>query len=63
MLCFKFEWKYNKIWERGNLFIEFDGRRKWVLYHYGQRIENMNFLHELQNAYLMMTKKHLEVVL
>lgn len=32
-----------------------------VLCYYGQRIEGIKYLHELQNAYFMLTKKQLEV--
>lgn len=60
---FRCDWKYNKIWELGCVLFEFEDSRKWVLCRWGQRIENIEFLHELQNAYFMLTKKHLDVKL
>lgn len=35
----------------------------YALLIYSRRIEGLNFLHDLQNAYFMLTKKHLEVKL
>lgn len=32
-----------------------------VLCYYGQRIEGIKYLHELQNAYFMLTKKQLSI--
>lgn len=38
-------------------------RDGYAILIYGKRIEDISFLHELQNAYFMLTKKHLAVKL
>lgn len=50
------------IWKVGDTML-YQNRDDFDLSFYGQFIDGIIFFHELQNAYFMLTKKHLEVKL
>lgn len=53
--------QYNTIWANDDTFIKFEKVHKWCLLKYGQRIENLQYVHELQNAYYMLANEYLNV--
>lgn len=52
----------NRLFILGDVILVFDSNRS-VIHNEDQCIENISFLHELQNSYRMITKKELEVKL
>lgn len=53
--------QYSTIWENDGTLLMFEKVRKWCLFKYGQRIENLQYVHELQNAYYMLANEYLNV--
>lgn len=53
--------QYSTIWENDGALFTFEKVRDWVLFKHGQRIEHIRYIHELQNAYYMLTNEYLNV--